>query len=64
MIVQVYEDGLIRLFDRDDKVICDLAEKRVIKRGVDHELARLKIRRREQWQDEDWGSWAKVRFKR
>ncbi len=64
MIVQVYKDGFIRLFDKDGKIICDIAAKRVLKSGVDHELKRLRIRRREPWRNTDWGSEAKVRFER
>ena len=64
MLAQAYHDGTLRLFDKDDKMICDMEFSPSLKVKADEQLKRLKIRRREPWRDCEFGSEAKVRFYR
>ena len=64
MLVQAYNDGLMRIFDAKGKKICDMEISPCLKSEADKQLRRLKLRRREPWGDADWGSEAKIRFDR
>lgn len=62
MLAQVYTDGLMRIFDNKGKKICDMEISPYLKSEADKQLRRLKLRRREPWRDDKWGSEAKIRF--
>ena len=64
MLAQAYHDGTLRIFDKENKIICDMAFSPSLKEKADQQLKRLKIRRREPWRDYEFGSEAKVRFYR
>ena len=64
MIVQAYNDGLMRIFDAEGKKICDMEISPFLKSEADKKLRLLRMRRREPWHDHKWGSDAKIRFNR
>jgi hypothetical protein len=65
MIAQAYSDGLLRLFDKKRKVLCDIRISPPLKSEADKQMKRLRIVRREKWKDYPQAnmSQARVRFK-
>lgn len=64
MLAQAYHDGVMRIFDNHGNRICDMEFSQSSKEKADEQLKRLKMRRRESWQDREWGIEAKLRFDR
>lgn len=63
MIAQIYDGGLLRIFDNDGEMICDMwpgldtAE-------ADKHLRKLRLRRRAPWKKCSWGYEARLRFEK
>jgi hypothetical protein len=64
MFAEAHHDGMLRIFDKDGKMICDMVFSPPLKINADEQLKRLKLRRRGPWKDYNWGSEARVRFNR
>lgn len=62
MIAQAYNKGELRILDRSGRMIAEVRLKASLKSCADVALRRLRMRRREKWQDCSWGSEAKIRF--
>lgn len=67
MLVQVYTDGLVRIFGNDGggDVLCDFEVSPPLLPLVDQHLKRLRMRRRTAWHDYPDGGFseAQLRFK-
>lgn len=62
MVAQIYNDGNMRIFDRFNKMICEMEVTPALKSEADLQLKRLRLSRRGKWEDVSWGSDAKIRF--
>ena len=62
MEAQLYEEGILRLFDGEGKKLCDMDITHPLKEESDKQLKRMRLRRRNKWTDYSWGSSAKIRF--
>jgi len=63
MEAQAYSDGLLRIFDKNGKKICDMEFSPSLKREADKQLHKLKLYRRGKWKDCEWGSYARIQFR-
>jgi hypothetical protein len=64
MLAQAYSNGLLRLFDKNGKSLCDIHIEPPLKSIADKRMKQLRIARRESWRDYPQAnmSEAKVRF--
>jgi hypothetical protein len=64
MLIQAYNDGLVRVFDgRKNELLCEFEVSPPLKPLIDKHLHRLRIYRSTKWFDGSWGSEANARFK-
>lgn len=64
MLAEAYNDGTMRLFDRNGWMICEMQITEQTEECADKQLRRLKLRRRTKWRVTSWGRKANMRFDR